>query len=611
MPLKLTRRAALIGNGVLGANVLLGCSSSSQADPAVPDMEALKDLAAPVPALPAVVALGQGFLPNTGLLGRVVALGFDVPHVTWSDPEIGGVYYYAATDKTYLVPSGVNLSPGQQESQISFIIAEGSAAYERQISLNAKIEGSYGAFSGKVKTSFDSVSTEESTSYFAQRSQRVVLWRLWLIAHPAIDCECQKRYEALSSDTTQGMSDADRGAFDSFIEDYGAYVVRRITTGGRIDYNVTVESSKVTSSESLKVDIEASYQSGFSSASVEAGADLAQASDEFQLNAETTIEVHGGKVSEAASLMDEGGSILDWALTIPADPAVVDTQYTPIWEVLDAAERHSAANGGLTTCSESGSATEGGEQSPQSTPTMSSPKVGHIRAAALRRIRREAPQVSLKVESQLPESDSSFELLGGAAEDAEEAFENFEDVTGGAESGAVQEPSFFSTITLGGSHVLRDPAVELSERFAALRVSILDATDLSLLSDQYFYVKDSPASPLYRNDQVRFPPDAQLTKELLQLLGDVAIGEVIIVSTCGDLAAPDGLLLGLLNSIAEELRTMGATEVPGAATQHTKYAFVGVPGSASADRLTSGGVLKVTLADNPSLDQYGLLLRTN
>jgi hypothetical protein len=286
------------------------------------------DIVANLPTLPGATVLGLGYDPSEERVfrNRVLASDLGVARSAWVSPSQGGLFYYPETDRRYLVPREVMLLPQHQRSDVQFTIAESKAAFAKKLAVSVKASGGYGLFTASVEGSFDTSSKGENASTFAQRSERMYLWSLWLTPQQKLDGGFKARFDALPVE----IDDAARAAYDALVDDFGVAVVSYAALGGRVDYNQTMAREARQSERDIKLAVSASYGTFFSASGSVASSG---SNSNENSNTQTSVQVFGGNPAEAALLMEKGGDLVPWSVSVPRDPAVVEIQLIDLWKL--------------------------------------------------------------------------------------------------------------------------------------------------------------------------------------------------------------------------------------------------------------------------------------
>ncbi len=225
-----------------------------------------------------------------------------------------------------------------REGEVEVNKGESAKTLSTSFSASAKVEGSYGAFSGSISASYDTQSTRTESSYFIQQRDHYVRYRLKLdLPGPA---RAQLLDHARADIDNPGLSPAD--LFDK----YGTHYLGDILVGARATYSSATNSFAFNSSSEISVAAEASYKGLIGKLSGEAKAKYKQAMETFSKNSVIKVMTRGGDEKYAHKIAN--GSYDEWIDSIGDNNIVMvgygETGLTPIWTLAEGARAKELAD---------------------------------------------------------------------------------------------------------------------------------------------------------------------------------------------------------------------------------------------------------------------------
>ena len=257
-------------------------------------------------------------LPGTDVLGY----GYDATkHYANAASVTLRIFDLGPFDSTIAAPNGITYAlPSSIEDTFTFtdishgsyhhISGETAEEYRKSLSIKAEVSGSYGLFSGSVKTHYEKSEMASFNHSFVTLYHHYDLWKIGLP-----DITTLKMLPSAKADIEgiKGMSPM------GVIKKYGTHVVADVVIGGRARYTSFVDRSKYTSSTSLLVAAEASYK-GMLNLDAKMETQYKEAVDKFRSSARTEFDTIGGdfKADFNPTRFEE------WINSFKAHPVLVD-----------------------------------------------------------------------------------------------------------------------------------------------------------------------------------------------------------------------------------------------------------------------------------------------
>ena len=226
-----------------------------------------------------------------------------------------------------------------------FAEVEGSSIseYANNMTTTAKVSGGFMGFKASVESSFSSAYTSKSTSYYHTIN--------WLIMNDNLYIEATanlRNYvlpnvkELIDTGKLNGVAWTEEKIFDTF----GGYVLVDGIFGGKLEYNVTADSTYITSYEDFNICARTSYNNLVGSFSANFDVEQNESWSNFNSHKSTTLKTYGGTAQ--APGMDgvnrtgnqQNVSVLEaWGASVPSRQVLVEfgttreTALIPIWEL--------------------------------------------------------------------------------------------------------------------------------------------------------------------------------------------------------------------------------------------------------------------------------------
>ena len=216
--------------------------------------------------------------------------------------------------------------------------------YSDSFASRVGVSGSYRAFSGSVETNFSSDTYGRAEYSFATVQSQIYKTQL-SIDNPRVN-------ELLSYLTPRAREDINNPSVSprDLFRIYGTHVVQSIYIGGRLDYNMALDMSQITTSRSLSVMASASFDAVFVSAGIETETVSTEDRSFYESNAQRTLNVYGG-ASEFGQNIINDNDYQRWIESVSANPQFVGfpesgvlatNPLIAIWEFADDAARATA-----------------------------------------------------------------------------------------------------------------------------------------------------------------------------------------------------------------------------------------------------------------------------
>ena len=221
-----------------------------------------------------------------------------------------------------------------EKSEYNTIEGTSIEEYSSSMAISVGVSAQYGAFSGSVETNFSQSSSTSTKHSFCTIKSLIKKKKVQLKSTLSIDD--LKAY--LTTDAKNYINDKDKEPSEIF-KSFGTHLIIGIFTGGRIDFNYSVDMSQVDTSKSIGVYAKASYGSVTGNTSVE----TTEEQSKFESNSEKTLFVYGGK-SEYGQNIQNKGDYTKWTEGVEENTIFCDftgNGLIPIWELADSNNRKS------------------------------------------------------------------------------------------------------------------------------------------------------------------------------------------------------------------------------------------------------------------------------
>jgi hypothetical protein len=199
----------------------------------------------------------------------------------------------------------------------------------------ANVQGSYGAFSGGFKESFESSSESETEQYYCLQEATSLAYSLEF-KNPAIsmipkEVQDDADFEALQSllNKKEHINDTNRSIFFQFFYKYGTHIITAVQMGGYLNYSASVANFYSKTAQDVTAEVNAEYEALFS-ASGSVGWN--NVSEQWMSTRSARIVGYGGNpasklVSDIFSNWNKNSDFSadfnDWVSSIPGNPSPV------------------------------------------------------------------------------------------------------------------------------------------------------------------------------------------------------------------------------------------------------------------------------------------------
>ncbi|MCL2497411.1 MAG: stalk domain-containing protein [Symbiobacteriaceae bacterium] len=221
------------------------------------------------------------------------------------------------------------------------VIERSAYDYCKTTTKSVKTGGGFMGFSGSVESKFGSNIKERGSRYLGSITYWVRLheyqladplnfnWRNFV--YPAV-------LEAINNPAITPAQ---------ILDSYGSHILTSVRIGGRMDYNVSIESAYTESFSTFEKSVGASFNAGFASAGLKVGNGSQEFSSNFNSRAERKVRCIGGVLHDAG-LMDPqtaASKLNEWRQSLEGPtgtPTLCDfggQELKPIWELCSSAAR--------------------------------------------------------------------------------------------------------------------------------------------------------------------------------------------------------------------------------------------------------------------------------
>lgn len=242
---------------------------------------------------------------------------------------------------TYKKPVNVAVDSGHTFSGNTFVFDSKSKVLQHWQE-EAAVKGSFGAFSGGFKESFQSSNESESELYYCIHEASSLVYSLNLrnpsatmIPKAVLDDPDFAAMQALLN-AGQGINDKNSETYFRFFHKYGTHIVTTVRMGGYLNYYASAESSYSKSKQDFTAQVNAEYGALFSGS---ASGGWGQVTEKWMSSRHATIIGYGGNpasklVSDIFSNWgkntDFSADFKEWVASVPGNPSPVGFTLYPV-----------------------------------------------------------------------------------------------------------------------------------------------------------------------------------------------------------------------------------------------------------------------------------------
>jgi hypothetical protein len=197
--------------------------------------------------------------------------------------------------------------------------------YQTNFSARLNVEGSYGLFSGQLKTSF-ALDENGSTSREFATLMHVVTTKAfklpYVIEKSMVRPECQNFIDSADP--------------KSVFARFGTHYIWQADVGGRVDFNFTKKDTASDKTLDLRVEAKAAVNGLVNKLSVEAETNFKNFEKKIEENGSYKIVSHGGNLDVGAALRQNRTELGEWTRSIEEKPTLCrfnKQSLRPIWDL--------------------------------------------------------------------------------------------------------------------------------------------------------------------------------------------------------------------------------------------------------------------------------------
>ncbi|MCL2124566.1 MAG: MAC/perforin domain-containing protein [Oscillospiraceae bacterium] len=314
--------------------------AAKQQDNTLSYAEMLAEIGLPVvtvtPNTPTTPAMGEGNVtdPSTSVNKGIsfIGRGYDIAKGAYAVPDTNKGMKAPVLDVNKMVQyRQINRAEQIREDTFGEVIEKDAFDYMKTSTTSVNVSGNYMGFSGSVSTNFSSMNSTSKNRYLATQTIWKKLYE-YSIADPIYF-----DYSSFLLESAEKALNDPNVTPATILDTYGTHVITSAYIGGRMDYNVSIESETSESFSSFEVNAKVSFNIGFAGGS--GSYNIQQQINNMTFNSKTNRNVifYGGNgtglvlsPSTAIAGMDQ------WRLSVDNDPTFTDfggTQLKPIWEL--------------------------------------------------------------------------------------------------------------------------------------------------------------------------------------------------------------------------------------------------------------------------------------
>ena len=223
-------------------------------------------------------------------------------------------------------------------------ISQSAYDYCKKTTTNVKVSGGYMGFSASAETNFGSTEVQKNSMYLATVSYWIRLHEYQLADPVNFDWAEFVYPSVLKALNDPNVSPA------TILDNYGSHILTSVRIGGRLDYNVSVDSQYSESFTTFEASVKASFNAGFASAGLKVDTTKTTTSTTFNTKTNRKVKCVGG-ILDTGNLLDPtyaANKMHEWRLSLEGPtgtPTLCDfggQQLKPIWELCKTQERSDA-----------------------------------------------------------------------------------------------------------------------------------------------------------------------------------------------------------------------------------------------------------------------------
>ncbi len=223
----------------------------------------------------------------------------------------------------------------------TFYTASGSniQEYSQALNHNTQVSGNYMFFSGSAGVNF-------SERRYTRRAYSFATVQSLIKKHGVrvkLDVPIDRIGQYLNETASVALNNPNVPPEELF-RIYGTHVMVGLIVGGRLDYSVSADMTDVDVASRIGMYAEASFKSGFKSASIQTSTEIENNMSHFNETMEKRLEVYGGKSEEGQNIVNDD-DYRGWIESVEEKPVFCDFEESglvPIWEFCNDQSRRNA-----------------------------------------------------------------------------------------------------------------------------------------------------------------------------------------------------------------------------------------------------------------------------
>lgn len=209
-------------------------------------------------------------------------------------------------------------------------VSESIKEYAKKITNQASVKGGYLCFKGSVNMNFTNEQQREESNYFATYERILQKYRTYILGRTDL-----KKY--IIPEVAADLANRDRSVEDLF-KTYGHYVIINSIVGGKVVYNCTSSSTKLSNFDAFQIEARASCDLVFANVGTSYGNQTTKETSQFNSRKQSSFYSDGGEYSLSESGLKDVNFIRDWEKTLESKGALIDFDenvncLVPLWEL--------------------------------------------------------------------------------------------------------------------------------------------------------------------------------------------------------------------------------------------------------------------------------------